>query len=77
MGIADSASEAEVRALIDRQGLTFPNIYDPEKGLRTQYAAGIPTYVFLDKAGRIAYKMPGAPRDVNIIKAVLVALQQE
>ena len=78
VGVAFGASEAEVRALVDQQGLTFPNVYDSNGALPVAYAvSGVPNYIFLDKAGRIANEIRGAPHDVNYIRELLVELKHE
>lgn len=78
VGIAISAPEPEVRALIEKQGLTFPVAYDPAGQLSSVYGvSGVPFYIFIDKAGRIAHTIPGAPTDVNTIKNWIADLQAE
>lgn len=77
VGIAFKASEAEVQTLVDQQGLTFPNIYDPSGAIPAAYSAGVPHYVFLDKAGRIADYFPGAPPDATVIKERIEQLLSE
>ncbi len=78
VGIAISAPEPEVRALIEKQGLTFPVAYDPAGQLSSVYGvSGVPFYIFIDKAGRIAHTIPGAPNDVNTIKNWIEDLQAE
>lgn len=78
VGVAISALEPEVRALIDQQGLTFPMAYDPAGQLANVYGvSGVPFYVFIDKAGRIAHTIPGAPTDVNAIKDRIADLRAE
>ena len=39
--------------------------------------SGVPFYIFIDKAGRIAHTIPGAPTDVNTIKNWIEDLQAE
>ncbi len=69
VGVAISAPEPEVRALIDKQRLTFPIAYDPAGQLANVYGvSGVPFYIFIDKAGRVAHTIPGAPANVNVIK---------
>ncbi len=81
MGLAYMATEDEVRALTDELQITFPNVYDPDPYQKVAVAfdatGGVPRYVFLDKAGRIAHTIRGAPHDVNDISKVLLDLQQE
>ena len=78
VGVAFGASEAEVSELINGQGLTFPNVYDPHGSVPATYeVGGVPNYIILDKSGRIAYEIRGAPRDLNSIKERLVELGRE
>ncbi len=68
---------ADTVAFVERHELTFPNIYDPEAAVATAYGVnGVPSYVFLDKAGRIARTSTGA-RGVELIEAVLNELSVE
>ena len=78
VGIAISAPEPEVRALMDKQGLTFPIAHDPAGQLATVYGvSGVPFYIFIDKAGRVAHTIPGAPTDVNTIRNWIEDLNTE
>lgn len=63
---------------MDKQGLTFPVAYDPAGQLSGVYGvSGVPFYIFIDKAGRIAHTIPGAPSDVNTIRDLIQGLQAE
>ena len=78
VGVAISAPEPEVRALIDKQNLTFPIAYDPAGKLANVYnVSGVPFYIFIDKAGRVAHTIPGAPADVNAIRDWIEDLKAE
>ncbi len=78
VGVAISAPEPEVRALIDKQNLSFPIAYDPAGQLSSVYGvSGVPFYIFIDKAGRIAHTIPGAPADVTTIRDLIEGLQME
>ena len=58
-----NTTEAETVAFVERNGLTFPNVYDESAQLATAYGiSGVPTYVFLDKEGRIAPPQRRRPR---------------
>ncbi len=78
VGVAISAPEPEVRALIDKQDLSFPIAYDPAGQLSSLYGvSGVPFYIFIDKAGRVAHTIPGAPADVNAIRDWIEDLKAE
>ena len=63
---------------MEKQGLTFPIAYDPAGQLSSVYGvSGVPFYIFIDKAGRIAHTIPGAPTDVNTIKNWIEDLKAE
>ncbi len=62
---------------VERNGLTFPNFYDPDGAVATAYGIqGVPSYVFLDKEGHIAHRSSGA-QGVGLIERVLDDLTAE
>ncbi len=70
-------SEAATVAFVEQHQLTFPNFYDPNADVATAYGInGVPSYIFLDKHGRIAHRSQGA-RGVDLIESVLTQLQAE
>ena len=70
-------TEADTIAFVERNRLTFPNIYDGQAQLASAYGIqGVPSYVFLDKAGRIAHRSAGA-RGVELIETWLDDLSAE
>ena len=70
-------TEAATIAFVEEHQLTFPNFYDPDAAVATAYDInGVPSYIFLDKDGRIAHRSQGA-RGVDLIEAVLTQLQAE
>lgn len=72
-----NTTEPETVAFVERFGLSFPNIYDQQAQLASTYGVnGVPSYVFLDKQGRIAHTSSGA-RGVLIIKTLLNTLDDE
>ena len=72
-----NTTEAETVAFVEHYGLSFPNIYDEQANLANLYQVqAVPTYVFLDKEGRIAHTSAGA-RGVALIQSALNGLQAE
>ena len=72
-----NTTEAATREFVDRHELTFPNLYDPDAAVASAYGIrGVPSYVFLDKEGRIARTSSGA-RGVELIATVLNELSVE
>ena len=70
-------TEADTTAFVERNQLTFPNIYDGQAQLASAYGLqGVPSYVFLDKEGRIAHRSAGA-RGVALIETWLDDLLAE
>ena len=72
-----NTTEAATIAFVEHGKLTFPNLYDDNALLAGVYQVpGVPTYVFLDKEGRIAHTSSGA-RGVALIESVLTQLAAE
>ena len=72
-----NTSRADTVEFVERNQLTFPNFYDPDAAVATAYnIRGVPSYVFLDKEGRIAHRSSGA-RGVQLIESVLNELAAE
>ncbi len=70
-------TEAATRDFVDSKDLTFPNFYDPEAAVASAYGIrGVPTYIFLDREGRIAHRSQGA-RGIELIESVLNELRAE
>ena len=70
-------TEADTIAFVEHHRLTFPIIYDEHAQLASAYGVeGVPSYVFLDKGGRIAHRSAGA-RGVALLENVLDNLQAE
>ena len=70
-------TEADTIAFVERNELTFPNLYDQQAQLASAYGIeGVPSYVFLDKQGRIAHRSSGA-RGVDLIENWLDDLAAE
>jgi peroxiredoxin len=65
------------REFVERHELTFPNFYDPDAAVASAYGImGVPSYVFLDKDGRVARTSSGA-RGLELIQTVLNELSVE
>ena len=72
-----NTTRADTVAFVERNELTFPNFYDPEAAVAKAYdVRGVPSYVFLDKAGNVALSRSGA-RGVQLIESVLNELAAE
>ena len=72
-----NTTEVATREFVERNELTFPNFYDPDAAVASAYGIrGVPSYVFLDKAGRVARTSAGA-RGVELIQTILNELSVE
>ena len=72
-----NTTESETAAFVARHELSFPNFYDANASLARAYGVqGVPTYVFLDKEGRVAHRSAGA-RGVALIQSRLNDLLRE
>lgn len=72
-----NTTEAATREFVEQYKLTFPNFYDPDAAIASAYGIrGVPSYVFLDKEGRVARTSAGA-RGVELIATVLNELSVE
>ena len=72
-----NTSEAATAGFVAQHGLTFPNVYDGAAALARAYGIeGVPSYVFLDKDGRIARRSAGA-RGTGLIADTLARLLAE
>ncbi len=78
LGIAISAPESDIQDFVDQAALTFPMTYDPYGELATAYGVtGVPNYFFLDKEGRVADAIRGAPNDMERIRTRMNRLRDE
>lgn len=72
-----NTTEAATIEFVERHGLTFPNVFDRQAQLAGAYGIqGVPSYVFIDKQGRIAHVSAGA-RGVGLIDSWLDQLIAE
>ena len=67
----------QAQGFIDNSGLTFGNIFDSEAGIALDYnIPGVPSYVYLDRKGRIAGRTAGA-RGTQVIEVLLDDLAED
>lgn len=72
-----NTTEADTIEFVELNRLTFPNVYDDRAQLAAAYGIqGVPSYVFIDKEGRIAHVSSGA-RGVELIDSWLEQLLAE
>ena len=72
-----NTTEAATVEFIERHQLTFPNVFDERAQLAGAYRIqGVPSYVFIDRQGRIAHVSAGA-RGVDLIESWLDQLSAE
>ena len=72
-----NTTEADTVEFVEQNRLTFPNVYDERAELAQAYGIqGVPSYVFIDKEGRIAHVSSGA-RGVELIDSWLDQLLVE
>lgn len=72
-----NTTKADTVAFVERNELTFPNFYDPNAAVAVAYGVrGVPSYVFIDREGRVAHRSSGA-RGVQLIESVLNELAAE
>ena len=72
-----NTTEAATIEFVERNQLTFPNVFDEHAQLAGAYGIqGVPSYVFIDREGRIAHVSAGA-RGVDLIDTWLDQLAAE
>ena len=57
---------AEMRIFLNRMGIRFPGVYDPEGRIATAYgvAVGLPVSVFIDRSGKVVFIQVGQMSNV-------------
>jgi thiol-disulfide isomerase/thioredoxin len=61
VGVAVNDERADTEAFVDKYGLTYPVVYDPEGGTGDDWGvSGIPTTFFLDAQGEVQDTIVGA-----------------
>ena len=78
IGVTQFRTTAEqARGFAAEHNLTFPSIFDAEAAIAQQYQVdGVPSYVLLDRQGRIAFRSSGA-RGVPLLENWLDQLLAE
>ena len=72
-----NTTKAATTEFVERNRLTFPNVFDEQAQLADAYGIrGVPSYVFIDKQGRIAHVSAGA-RGIGLIESWLDQLSAE
>lgn len=70
----------DVRAFVDRHGITFPVLLDPEQRVTRAFrTVGVPESILLDREGRVVRRWVGEidPLSEEIVESVREALMQE
>jgi thiol-disulfide isomerase/thioredoxin len=61
VGVAVNDERADTEAFVEKYGVTYPVVYDPEGGTGSDWGvSGIPTTFFLDGAGAVQDTIVGA-----------------
>ena len=78
IGVTQFRTTAEqAQGFVAEHNLTFPSIFDAEATIAQQYQVdGVPSYVLLDRQGRIAFRSSGA-RGVPLLENWLDQLLAE
>lgn len=81
VGLDTRDSDASARTFIDRFGITYPNVVDPDGRLQLLFAdslppQAIPSTIVIDRQGRVAARMLGAV-SISELRGVIEPLLAE
>lgn len=81
VGLDTRDSDASARAFIDRFGITYPNVLDPDGRLQLLFAdtlppQAIPSTIVIDRQGRVAARMLGSV-SISELRGVIEPLLAE
>jgi cytochrome c biogenesis protein CcmG, thiol:disulfide interchange protein DsbE len=65
----EEASIQDARTFVERNGITWPNLYDPDGRSREYFGLGVPVTWFIAADGTVAYKHIGIIKDLDQILA--------
>jgi thiol-disulfide isomerase/thioredoxin len=63
----EEANLNDGRTFVDRNGITWPNLYDPDGRSRQYFGMGVPVTWFIAADGSVAYKHIGIIKDLDQI----------
>ena len=66
----EEASIQDARTFVERNGITWPNLYDPDGRSREYFGLGVPVTWFIAADGSVAYKHIGIIKDLDQILAL-------
>ena len=66
----EEANFDDGRTFVERNGITWPNLYDPDGRSREYFGLGVPVTWFIAADGSIAYKHVGIIKDLDEILAL-------
>jgi len=63
----EEANFDDGRTFVERNGITWPNLYDPDGRSREYFGLGVPVTWFIAADGSVAYKHVGIIKDLDEI----------
>ena len=66
----EEANFDDGRTFVERNGITWPNLYDPDGRSREYFGLGVPVTWFIAADGSVAYKHVGIIKDLDEIVAL-------
>jgi hypothetical protein len=63
----EEANFDDGRTFVERNGITWPNLYDPDGRSREYFGLGVPVTWFIATDGSVAYKHVGIIKDLDEI----------